>query len=60
MSFFIKAHLKLWPSLNGRIEGDDFIENHFYDIGVAVGTDRGLITVSRRDADKKAFAELER
>ena len=63
MSFFIKAAveaLKAVPSLNGRIEGDDFIENHFYDIGVAVGTDRGLIVPIVRDADKKTFAELER
>jgi len=63
MSFFIKASveaLKAVPSLNGRIEGDDFIENHFYDIGVAVGTDRGLIVPIVRDADKKTFAELER
>jgi 2-oxoglutarate dehydrogenase E2 component (dihydrolipoamide succinyltransferase) len=63
MSFFIKAAveaLKTVPSLNGRIEGDDFIENHFYDIGVAVGTDRGLIVPVIRDADKKSFAELER
>jgi 2-oxoglutarate dehydrogenase E2 component (dihydrolipoamide succinyltransferase) len=63
MSFFIKAAveaLKAVPSLNGRIEGDDFIENRFYDIGVAVGTERGLIVPIVRDADKKTFAELER
>ena len=63
MSFFIKAvveALKAVPALNGRIEGDDFIENHFYDIGVAVGTERGLIVPVIRDADKKSFAELER
>ena len=62
MSFFIKAAveaLKAVPSLNGRIEGDDFIENHFYDIGVAVGTERGLIVPVVRDADKKSFAHLE-
>jgi 2-oxoglutarate dehydrogenase E2 component (dihydrolipoamide succinyltransferase) len=63
MSFFIKAAveaLKTVPSLNGRIEGDDSIENHFYDIGVAVGTERGLIVPVIRDADRKSFAELER
>ena len=63
MSFFIKAvveALKAVPALNGRIEGDDFIENHFYDIGVAVGTERGLIVPVIRDADKKSFAKLER
>jgi 2-oxoglutarate dehydrogenase E2 component (dihydrolipoamide succinyltransferase) len=63
MSFFIKAAveaLKTVPTLNGRIEGEDFIENHFYDIGVAVGTERGLVVPVVRDADKKSFAELER
>ena len=63
MSFFIKATveaLKAVPSINSRIEGDDFIQNHFYDIGVAVGTERGLVVPVVRDADKKSFAELER
>jgi 2-oxoglutarate dehydrogenase E2 component (dihydrolipoamide succinyltransferase) len=63
MSFFIKASveaLKGVPVVNGRIEGDDFIENNFYDIGVAVGTERGLVVPIVRDADKKSFADLER
>ncbi len=63
MSFFIKATveaLKAVPSINGRIEEDDFIDNHFHDIGVAVGTERGLVVPIVRDADKKSFAELER
>jgi 2-oxoglutarate dehydrogenase E2 component (dihydrolipoamide succinyltransferase) len=63
MSFFIKATvegLKAVPSINGRIEDDDFIQNNFYDIGVAVGTERGLIVPIVRDADKKSFADLER
>jgi 2-oxoglutarate dehydrogenase E2 component (dihydrolipoamide succinyltransferase) len=63
MSFFIKAcveALKAVPVVNGRIEGDDFIQNNFYDIGVAVGTERGLVVPVVRDADKKSFAELER
>jgi 2-oxoglutarate dehydrogenase E2 component (dihydrolipoamide succinyltransferase) len=62
MSFFIKAAveaLKAVPVVNGRIEEDDFIENNFYDIGVAVGTERGLVVPIVRDADKKSFAELE-
>jgi 2-oxoglutarate dehydrogenase E2 component (dihydrolipoamide succinyltransferase) len=62
MPFFIKAcveALKGVPVVNGRIEGDDFIQNHFYDIGVAVGTERGLVVPIVRDADKKSFAELE-
>ncbi len=63
MSFFIKAcveALKAVPVVNGRIEGDDFIQNNFYDIGVAVGTERGLVVPVVRDADKKSFADLER
>jgi 2-oxoglutarate dehydrogenase E2 component (dihydrolipoamide succinyltransferase) len=63
MSFFIKAAvegLKAVPSINSRIEGEDFIQNHYYDIGVAVGTERGLVVPVVRDADKKSFAELER
>jgi 2-oxoglutarate dehydrogenase E2 component (dihydrolipoamide succinyltransferase) len=63
MSFFIKTvveGLKVVPNLNGRIEDEEFIENHFYDIGVAVGTERGLVVPVVRDADKKSFADLER
>jgi 2-oxoglutarate dehydrogenase E2 component (dihydrolipoamide succinyltransferase) len=63
MSFFIKASveaLKAVPVVNGRIEGDDFIQNNFYDIGVAVGTERGLVVPVVREADKKSFADLER
>jgi 2-oxoglutarate dehydrogenase E2 component (dihydrolipoamide succinyltransferase) len=63
MSFFIKAcveALKAVPVVNGRIEGEDFIQNNFYDLGVAVGTERGLVVPIVRDADKKSFADLER
>jgi 2-oxoglutarate dehydrogenase E2 component (dihydrolipoamide succinyltransferase) len=63
MSFFVKAvveGLKTVPVVNGCIEGDDFIQNNFYDIGVAVGTERGLVVPVVRDADKKSFADLER
>jgi 2-oxoglutarate dehydrogenase E2 component (dihydrolipoamide succinyltransferase) len=63
MSFFIKATveaLKAVPVVNGRIEDEDFIQNNFYDIGVAVGTERGLVVPIVRDADKKSFADLER
>jgi 2-oxoglutarate dehydrogenase E2 component (dihydrolipoamide succinyltransferase) len=62
MSFFIKAcveALKAVPVVNGRIEDEDFIQNNFYDIGVAVGTERGLVVPVVRDAEKKSFAELE-
>ncbi len=63
MSFFIKASveaLKAVPTVNSRIEDEDFIQNNFYDIGVAVGTERGLVVPVVRDADKKSFADLER
>jgi 2-oxoglutarate dehydrogenase E2 component (dihydrolipoamide succinyltransferase) len=63
MSFFIKAAvsaLKAVPAVNGRMDGDDYIQNHFYDIGVAVGTERGLVVPVIRDADQLGFAEIER
>jgi 2-oxoglutarate dehydrogenase E2 component (dihydrolipoamide succinyltransferase) len=63
MSFFIKAvvdALQSVPAMNARIDGDDLIENHYYDIGVAVGTERGLVVPVVRDAHKKSFAELEK
>jgi 2-oxoglutarate dehydrogenase E2 component (dihydrolipoamide succinyltransferase) len=63
MSFFIKAvvdALQSAPAINARIDGDDLIENHYYDIGVAVGTERGLFVPVVRDADKKSFADLEK
>lgn len=62
MSFFVKAvaqALKDVPAINGRIEGTDIIENHFYDIGVAIGTEKGLIVPVIRDCDKKSFAQIE-
>ncbi|MCL4156811.1 UNVERIFIED_CONTAM: hypothetical protein GTU68_042291 [Idotea baltica] len=61
MSFFIKAvvdALQAVPSINAQLEGDELVENHFYDIGVAVGTDKGLMVPVVRDCDKKSFAEI--
>lgn len=63
MSFFVKAvvdALKAVPQLNVRVDGDEIITNHFYDIGVAVGTEKGLIVPVLRDCDKKSFAEIEK
>ena len=63
MSFFIKAAvsaLKAVPAVNGRMDGDDFVQNSYYDIGVAVGTERGLIVPVIRDAEQKSFAQIER
>ena len=63
MSFFIKATvsaLKACPAINGRMDGDDFVQNNYFDLGVAVGTERGLVVPVIRDADKKSFADIER
>ncbi len=62
MSIFIKAvvdALRSVPALNSRMDGDDLILHHYYDIGVAVGTERGLIVPVLRDCDKKSFGEIE-
>ena len=62
MSFFVKAvvqALKDVPQVNGMIDGQDIVQNHFYDIGVAIGTEKGLIVPVIRDADKKSFARIE-
>ncbi len=63
MSFFVKAAvdaLKAYPVVNSRIDGGDMIEQHFYDIGVAVSTDRGLMVPILRDADLLSFADIEK
>ena len=63
MSLFTKAvvqALKDVPSINARIEGNEIIENHFYDIGVAIGTPKGLMVPVVRDCDQKSFAQIER
>jgi 2-oxoglutarate dehydrogenase E2 component (dihydrolipoamide succinyltransferase) len=63
MSFFVKAciqALKEIPAVNGEIDGDDLIYKNHYDIGVAVGTEQGLVVPVVRDADKMSFAEIEK
>lgn len=63
MSLFTKAvvqALKDVPSINARIEGNEIIENHFYDIGIAIGTEKGLIVPVVRDCDQKSFAQIEK
>jgi len=63
MSFFVKAAivaLKEIPAVNAQIDGDDLIYKNFYDIGVAVGTEQGLVVPVVRDADKMSFAEIEK
>jgi 2-oxoglutarate dehydrogenase E2 component (dihydrolipoamide succinyltransferase) len=62
MSFFTKAvvhALQAVPQVNARIEGKDIVSHHFYDIGVAVGTDKGLMVPVLRDCDQKDFAQIE-
>ena len=62
MSFFIKAvvdALQAIPAINSRIDGDDLILNNRFDIGVAVGTERGLIVPVLRECEKLTFAEIE-
>ncbi|GIK48577.1 MAG: 2-oxoglutarate dehydrogenase complex dihydrolipoyllysine-residue succinyltransferase [Hyphomonadaceae bacterium] len=63
MSFFVKAciaALKEIPNVNAEIDGDDIIYKNYYDIGIAVGTDRGLVVPVVRDADHKSMAEIEK
>ncbi|MCF6768504.1 2-oxoglutarate dehydrogenase complex dihydrolipoyllysine-residue succinyltransferase [Thiotrichales bacterium 19S11-10] len=62
MSFFLKAAveaLKRFPEVNASIDGDDIVYHGFFDIGVAVGSDRGLVVPVIRNADQKSFADIE-
>ncbi len=62
MSFFVKAcivALKEIPAVNGEIDGDDIVYKNHYDIGVAVGTEQGLVVPVVRDADQLSFAAIE-
>jgi 2-oxoglutarate dehydrogenase E2 component (dihydrolipoamide succinyltransferase) len=62
MSFFVKASveaLKKFPIVNASVDGTDILYHEYYDVGVAVSTDRGLIVPIVRDADLKTFAEIE-
>lgn len=63
MSFFTKAvigALKAFPQLNAEIDGDDIIQKHYYDIGMAVGAEEGLVVPVIRDADRLSFAQIEK
>jgi 2-oxoglutarate dehydrogenase E2 component (dihydrolipoamide succinyltransferase) len=63
MSFFTKASigaLKAFPRLNAEIQGNEIVLKHYYDLGIAVSTDEGLIVPVVRDADRKSFAQIER
>ncbi len=63
MSFFTRAAigaLKAFPLLNAEIQGDEIVVKHYYDIGIAVGAEEGLVVPVLRDADRKGFAQIER
>jgi 2-oxoglutarate dehydrogenase E2 component (dihydrolipoamide succinyltransferase) len=63
MSIFVKAAivaLKELPGVNAQIDGDDVVYKNHYDIGVAVGTEQGLVVPVVRDADRLSFAEIEK
>ncbi|MHB1869293.1 MAG: 2-oxoglutarate dehydrogenase complex dihydrolipoyllysine-residue succinyltransferase [Steroidobacteraceae bacterium] len=63
MSFFVKAcieALKKFPVVNASVDGNEIVYHEFYDIGVAVSTDRGLVVPIVRDADTKGFAAIEK
>ena len=62
MSFFVKAAvaaLKEFPGLNAEVRGDAIVYKHHYDLGIAVGTDRGLVVPVLRECDKLSFASIE-
>jgi 2-oxoglutarate dehydrogenase E2 component (dihydrolipoamide succinyltransferase) len=63
MSFFVKAAieaLKKYPIINASVDGNDIVYHEYYDIGVAVSTERGLMVPIVRDADNKTFAQIEK
>ncbi len=63
MSFFVKAcvsALKIFPTINAEIEGDEIVYKNYYNIGFAVGTDKGLVVPVLRDADELSFADIEK
>jgi 2-oxoglutarate dehydrogenase E2 component (dihydrolipoamide succinyltransferase) len=63
MSFFVKAAveaLKRFPAVNASIEGNDIVYHEYYDIGVAVSTDRGLMVPILRDADLQSYPDIEK
>ena len=63
MSFFVKAvveALKKFPIVNAAVDGDDIIYHGYFDVGVAVGSERGLVVPVLRDVDKLSLSEIER
>lgn len=63
MSFFVKAaisSLKAFPPLNAEIQGDEIVLKHYFDIGMAIGSEEGLVVPVLRDADNLSFADIEK
>jgi 2-oxoglutarate dehydrogenase E2 component (dihydrolipoamide succinyltransferase) len=63
MSFFVKAcveALRRFPVVNASVDGNDIVYHEYYDVGVAVSTDRGLVVPVLRDADAMTFGEIEK
>jgi 2-oxoglutarate dehydrogenase E2 component (dihydrolipoamide succinyltransferase) len=63
MSFFVKAAisaLKAFPPINAEIQGDEIVLKHYYDIGMAIGSEEGLVVPVLRDADNLSFAQIEK
>ena len=63
MGFFVKAcieALRAYPAVNAEIDGDEIVYKHYYDIGVAVSTDQGLVVPVIRDADQASLADIEK
>jgi 2-oxoglutarate dehydrogenase E2 component (dihydrolipoamide succinyltransferase) len=62
MSFFVKASvgaLKAFPRINAEIQEDEFVLKHYYDMGIAIGAEEGLVVPVIRDVDRLSFAEIE-
>lgn len=63
MSFFVKAALgalRAFPQLNAEIQGDEIVYKHYYDMGIAVGAEEGLVVPVLRNADRMSFATIEK
>ena len=63
MSFFVKAcviGLKNFPAINSEIQGEEIVYKNYYNISIAVGTDRGLVVPVLRETDEMSFADIEK
>ena len=63
MSFFVKAcviGLKNYPSINAEIQGEEIVYKNYYNISIAVGTERGLVVPVLRETDEMSFADIEK